>query len=513
MARLNDPPSHAATGQEAAAPPCSTTTTTLQEMDALKRRFTRQNRELARTNSAQSLRIRNLETEIARLLAENIALREVAIAAQREAERWQRRGHVAAEVVVMKERLEKKLAEVRRTKGDKEGGDAENRRRLSVPDGHAGAGAAGAAELGADSPNQRQTLGGVLGNGTMASGLDQEGRLPPIVEDKLYPRRTLETMEVQGLADQGSPDLAPPPVAQFDAIDRGSWGESDVSESPQQAEVDESRTGVGGSELDIVALPNNLETRRKRRTSSLLSEMTAPTSAAGSDTPALFKSGAKRKLEVTDLDEAASSLAKQQNDEFVYQRRTALKATGRKSGRFARLNGQPQGDIIIIPPTTADQSPQKEPVKGGTERRVLAPKSSNSPTKKMMAEFKSLKGEKGGIDDGGDMSRDLLPIRPRVTITPFSAADAVLSPPSTSTAETPSSSQPNSKGGAQHQEAALINSVEDVLNGSIGRASRRARAAVSYAEPNLRDKMRRPGKELVSARKTIAAVVEKTVYC
>ncbi|RMD41166.1 hypothetical protein DV735_g3955, partial [Chaetothyriales sp. CBS 134920] len=541
MARLNDPPSHAA-GQEP-APPCSSTPT-LQEMDALKRRFTRQNRELARTNSAQSLRIRNLETEIARLLAENIALREAAIAAQREAERWQRRGHVAGEVVAMRERLEKKLAEVsvlvqelgvlgeggegrrRRTKGEKEGSDAENKRRLSRPDGYA------AAEPGAESTDQRQTLGGGLGNGTMASGLDQEGRLPPIVEDKLYPRRTLETTEVQALADKGSPDIGPPPIAQFDAIYRGSWGEPDVSESPQQADNEHEKGGgeddKGSGELEMVSLPNNLETRRKRRTSSLLSEMTTPTSAAAeSDAPELFKSGAKRKLEATDLDDGAASLAKQQNDDFVYQRRpAALKAAGRKSGRFSRLNGHPQGEIII-PPATAEWSPQKDPAKGVTERRVLAPKSSNSPTKKMataVAEFKSLKGEKGRIDDGGEVGRDIA-ARPRVTIyprqpaqaskskreyaqsnvsdtdtqpppkTPFSG-DAILSPPSTS-AETPSS-QTNAKG-AQHQEAALINSVEDVLNGSIGRASRRARAAVSYAEPNLRDKMRRPGKELVSA--------------
>lgn len=35
--------------------------------------------------------------------------------------------------------------------------------------------------------------------------------------------------------------------------------------------------------------------------------------------------------------------------------------------------------------------------------------------------------------------------------------------------------------------------------GSMGRASRRPRCSVSYAEPNLRDKMRRPTKELVDA--------------
>ena len=41
--------------------------------------------------------------------------------------------------------------------------------------------------------------------------------------------------------------------------------------------------------------------------------------------------------------------------------------------------------------------------------------------------------------------------------------------------------------------------VDNSTAATNGRASRRARGSVSYAEPNLRDKMRRPGKELVDA--------------
>jgi hypothetical protein len=62
----------------------------------------------------------------------------------------------------------------------------------------------------------------------------------------------------------------------------------------------------------------------------------------------------------------------------------------------------------------------------------------------------------------------------------------------------PTSTEPSVKSSAQSTEMAVTASVEDVL-GNVGRASRRARVAVSYAEPNLRDKMRRPGKELVTA--------------
>ena len=48
--------------------------------------------------------------------------------------------------------------------------------------------------------------------------------------------------------------------------------------------------------------------------------------------------------------------------------------------------------------------------------------------------------------------------------------------------------------------AELVSKVSDADTfGAAGRASRRARGSVSYAEPSLRDKMRRPTKELVDA--------------
>ena len=62
MARLNEPPIVPQPSAES--------------IEAVKRRFLRQNRELAKTNSQQSIRIRSLENDCSRLLAENLALRE-----------------------------------------------------------------------------------------------------------------------------------------------------------------------------------------------------------------------------------------------------------------------------------------------------------------------------------------------------------------------------------------------------------------------------------------------------
>ena len=46
-----------------------------------------------------------------------------------------------------------------------------------------------------------------------------------------------------------------------------------------------------------------------------------------------------------------------------------------------------------------------------------------------------------------------------------------------------------------------IDSIDGHSRGSLGRSSRRAKGAVNYVQPNLRDKMRRPTKELVDAVK------------
>ena len=94
MARLNDPP-----------PP-------VESVENLKRRFTRQNRDIVRNNSAQAIRIRNLETEVARLLAENLSLRQALITESEEVSRLKRRDFVSGELLALKSDLEQKLAQV-----------------------------------------------------------------------------------------------------------------------------------------------------------------------------------------------------------------------------------------------------------------------------------------------------------------------------------------------------------------------------------------------------------------
>lgn len=140
------------------------------------------NKQIRRVNSTQSLRIRTLEGEISHLLSENIALREHVIRLQYEVERSPGR-MVLDDVGNIRGKLEAKLSEIGNLVQElgKFQTDVENRRspkrRATINNSSK------------RSPDQRNWKN-VLSLAEVTAGVD--GRLPPIVEDKYYPRKTLE---------------------------------------------------------------------------------------------------------------------------------------------------------------------------------------------------------------------------------------------------------------------------------------------------------------------------------
>ena len=482
---------------------------------SVKRRFIRQNREIARVNSTQSLRIRNLETEISRLLGENISLREQAINSAQEAERWRSSHNLIKEVVYLKDKLESKLSEVSAfvtelgSLPEKAGRRSSYRRRSGIPEP-------------VRSPDQkdwknRQTIGGVI---TGEREL-QEGRLPPIHEDKYYPRRTLEGHEIQKLVGEDaeaseSPDLGPPPVAHFDVPDP-------IKFEPRRPLADNGTSPI--HEEEVMVDSTNLETRRKRRVSSLLQKVSDLQEDPGNamtesqDNANSLKAGSKRKLSAREEDDGLKAELKS-SDDFSFQRKFAISNTPlprANSSRFTRAPGkqvaQPASEQSLSSPEKKDQP----------ARKVLAPKSTNSPTKVRRANINdkiaALKDEVAKNATARtfrqDRRRSIAPIQtvaqpdnplenpPHQDLveeaeTGDQAPDLPPKTPAGLDLFSPTSTEPSARSNAQPTEIAVSASVEDVL-GNAARGSRRARAAVSYAEPNLRDKMRRPGKELVTA--------------
>lgn len=179
MARLNEPavPTESIESREFRI---YLALSTITNMITVKRKFMRQNRDIARANSTQSLRIRNLENETSRLLAENLGLREQILRLQNELENGKAQ-RVADNTTEVKSELEAKLSEIGAlisSLGDDPAGKTKSPRRGKIT-----------RSSPTQSPDQKNwknmcTLSEAVGA--------QEGKLPPILENKSYPRRTLE---------------------------------------------------------------------------------------------------------------------------------------------------------------------------------------------------------------------------------------------------------------------------------------------------------------------------------
>jgi Shugoshin N-terminal coiled-coil region len=148
----------------------------------------RQNRDIARANSTQSLRIRNLENETSRLLAENLGLREQILRLQTEIENGKAQ-RIADHTGVVKAQLEAKLLEISTLINSL--GDASAPPKKKSP--RAGKITRASPNTSPDQKNWKNmcTLSEAVGG--------QEGRLPPILENKSYPRPTLEYVQLPNI--------------------------------------------------------------------------------------------------------------------------------------------------------------------------------------------------------------------------------------------------------------------------------------------------------------------------
>lgn len=129
----------------------------------------------------QSLRIRSLESEVSHLLAENVSLREQIINLTQEIDRYESAKKLHEGIYDIKSRLDSKLAEMTSLAAE-----------LGMLPRKVGRLAAGKAENDADQPKGMAVEARPRAADAECHTMDEDGRLPPIVEDKYYPRRTLE---------------------------------------------------------------------------------------------------------------------------------------------------------------------------------------------------------------------------------------------------------------------------------------------------------------------------------
>ncbi|OCL12619.1 hypothetical protein AOQ84DRAFT_385997, partial [Glonium stellatum] len=473
MARLNEAPAPA------------------ESIDVVKRRFLRQNRELAKTNSTQSIRIRNLETEGSRLLAENLSLREQVIKLQSVLENQS--NHPSAENInAVKDKLEAKIQEL--------GSLVAELGQIQKPGPRCKSQAAATRR----SPDERNWQNG-LGLGEFMDG--QDGRLPTISEDKYYPRRTMnadELRDILGDPDSQSPDLGPPPVAHFE-----DEGPIKFQSQPRQADgtIEQDQDGPNP------AISINLETRKKRRDSNAkisirrMSVFQSPPEGGeeeittSNDQSVSIRTGAKRKLSAREDEESQETGGEPQGDDFRFSRRNASSASD-DSGKDAIkdiqilnvtdrriLGNKPVNTDPILSPKKAKPSISES--KPDTKKPTSTSKTSSRPRprdRRTPIEPLEIPPEPiSNPTETAEIQLDSLPPK-----TPAGAD--LFSPPSTE----PSTARPESKDTPPPTDLNPSATSTDQAN-AAGRTVRRARAPVNYAEPNLISKMRRPTKELVDA--------------
>ncbi|KAF7714720.1 Uncharacterized protein PECH_007049 [Penicillium ucsense] len=467
-----------------------------ESVEALKRRFVRQNRDIVRVNSMQSLRIRSLESEVSHLLAENVTLREQIINLTQEIERYESAKKLNEGIYAIKARLDRKLAEMNALTSElgmlpRRVGRLPESKSENEPDRSKGTAAETrprAADADAD-----------------ANVADEDGRLPPIVEDKYYPRKTLEQQEIHELVHKDETDEGPS-EQDIPSADEGVHHSDHELHHPDSSPI--TRQTQENLTTDATSLPPTLETRKKKKkkndsVNSLFTPLQDARSEASITLPQPAKSGSKRKFSPDEdgfLSEVTSG-----DDEFQFSRPN--KSPSKKGDVFGLTNS-------MLSPVKVAKSTESEAAPAPalpliSSRKVLEPKCANANLKSPQKARSSVKADKqvdrvlarSGANENTyspqkpkvlDVGEgEYLSHKPRVIrLTGISQkpkrSSRIVEQEEPSTTETQAPSARDSPRVKSGEEA----SVAEGANAS--RPSRRRGTVVSYAEPNLRAKMRRP---------------------
>lgn len=471
----------------------------------------RQNRELAKANSTQSLRIRSLELDISRLLADNLELRERVLQLETELHNAQIKTSEGM-VRSVKEQLLAKLGEL--VDGIEALKAPAQRRETGMKDKVQG------------QWRERQPLVEAM----------RENQMPTIAEDKLYPRRTLGADELQairlsGHSSQESPDLGPPPIAHFDYEDPVKQMSPSVARAARPA-LDE--------EPDLpAALSVNLETRRKRRDGQPRLEIRRHSVVSQSPSKAdvepslILRTGTKRKLADRDLEKPIKPPAR---DDFTFSRKIPsddAKAQPEpvQSPRSPKLSPEelaplPSLDIAapllkhtrkVLGEKSTNLSPRKAPARSqkpddvhGIEKPPSAFRPPNSAARtQSRARCASFIPVPTPADapalETPEIALPQLPPEPLQEDCPppeTPAMPTIFSPTPSEASVKTSTAFVNRDTPPPSDLSSLSTSTTESggTSGVGGRQSRRARStAVNYAEPSLVAKMRRPGKQMSDA--------------
>lgn len=291
-----------------------------------------------------------------------------------------------------------------------------------------------------------------------------------------------------------SPEIGPPPVSQF------------VDEDPVKIDLpkkDHSKTNADDSGIDP-SLAINLEQRRKRKDNGSVGESRRSSRSepplGDSEAGTLLKAGAKRKLSVRE-DEEVEAVPKTTKDA---EKALRTRDDTQDTRKYSTAESTASDTQEVAPTKSVPKEPSVAPI-----RKVLAPKSVNNSPRKAVRKIVSEEGKPNKPapsikhTDGERKQTRQEPLHiPVLDLNPSPVETEIQLPGPEP--ETPAGidlfSPPLSQPSTTRQDSRDTPPPAGLGQSSEGpRPSRRARGAVSYAEPNLRDKMRRPTKDLIDA--------------
>ncbi|TRX92916.1 hypothetical protein FHL15_006322 [Xylaria flabelliformis] len=456
-------------------------------LETLRRKFLRQNRDIARTNSTQSLKIRNLENECARLLSENLQLRSEVLRLKTDLEGSQAR-RVADHALQIKEKMEAQLVEW--------GAMLASLGHEPIPKNRSPR-ALKKARI------QRDSIGGTRiadwrRRETMSSMQDLEAAA---LQEALCSE-----------AEEGtdSPDLGPPPVSRFVDEDPVKFDLPTLTKLLKPALGESENNSLEDTYRMPVLLPSSPAKsagmqdiiREEPKHQQIKSADEATKTTTESDLQAASqaaKANLKRKI-------------REDEKENVPFSRPQLAGTATKSQPEKATSEKPKPTNRMMKELPVHKKDTREKSVNTTQRKPLGAKNSNetlgSPKKLSKAPVEGkgtkLKAESRGEEQAKDRLERQQDTK-LVQTPPTSSSETVtrvdIEPESLSAEPNlviPDSPEPSAP---QREEMSDTPPPVDISSrGETARGSRRARAAISYAEPNLRDKMRRPNtKQLFDA--------------
>ncbi|KAG9256321.1 uncharacterized protein F5Z01DRAFT_634642 [Emericellopsis atlantica] len=463
---------------------------------SVRRKMMRQNRDLARSNNVRAQRVRELEMENAELLQDNDGLRQRIRELERQAEDSEAR-RVTDHAMVIKAKLEAQLADLGNMISEL--GSDPPRKRRSPGTTHA-VGRRTSFSYTRPSPSQRRLR-------EVARDVEELGH---ISEHKMSGRRSMNPEQIMALRTEAdccdpseSPELGPPPTSDFIR------GEPFRDDMPQDTPT-KGTPSPRGILQPIVARSPSPSPRKRMNPSAFESSASPPTS------------GVKRKF--------ASQLEPIDLKLMPVPMPQAREGQNEDSLPQSVASKQPIQEKTQIKPLKELSSTRKGPqpvLSAG--RRPLGAKSTNddvaSPKKRSrMAPVDDVSAAKANINKakkgpGRLKAKPITQAPPvvEVKIEPQSD-DEIIDDELPKADVAPAPIQKPCDLGAPLVEPELLapNSPDSVpavdttrgdtpppadinSQGEASRPSRRRGSVVSYAEPNLRDKMRRPGKQLVDA--------------